>query len=184
MHTISKGTTNKLYYGTADVAPQGVYLSIEDMLTEVPSLKYFASALNGWASQQDKQITTGQMVNIKRVVGIPFAHGTADLVHGHPALVKPGREEVIAEYAGQQHLLLHDVQIQGETADEQPLGDPWFGQVHRIFTVQVVDNDNQQSEESLAFVRCYAVKPSGKETKNVTMRLWVWETVPVSEFVA
>ena len=52
--------------------------------------------------------------------------------------------------------------------------------MHRIFTVQVVDNDNQQSEESLAFVRCYAVKPSGKETKNVTMRLWVWETVPVS----
>ena len=172
------------------------------MLTEVPSLKYFASALNGWASQQDKQITTGQMVllvffltfsdfrclatvvkvtsascclkplwwcfpanpeyhccierhasssvhssvchnilytaltvnlcmqvNIKRVVDVPFAHGTADLVRGHPALVKPGREEVIAEYAGQQHLHLHDVQSQGETADEQPLDDPWFGQV-------------------------------------------------------
>jgi len=32
------------------------------MLTEVPSLKYFASALNGWASQQDKQIATRQMV--------------------------------------------------------------------------------------------------------------------------
>ena len=68
-------------------------------------------------------------VNIKRVLGVPFAHGTADLVRGHPALVKPGREEVIAEYAGQQHLLLHDVQIQGETTDEQPLDDPWFGQV-------------------------------------------------------
>ena len=48
-------------------------------------------------------------------------------MRGHPALVKPGREEVTAEYAGQQHLLLHDVQ--GETADEQPLDDPWFGQV-------------------------------------------------------
>ena len=49
-----------------------------------------------------------------------------------------------------------------------------------IFTVQVVDNDNQQSEESLAFVRYYAVKPSGKENKNATMRHLVWETVPVS----
>ncbi|DBA84469.1 TPA: hypothetical protein ACH3X1_006091 [Trebouxia sp. C0004] len=82
----SKGTTNKLYYGAADAAPQGVYLTIEDMLTEV---------------------------NIKRVLGVSFAHSTADLVRGHPALVKPGREEVIAEYPGQQHLLLHDVQIQG-----------------------------------------------------------------------
>ena len=49
-------------------------------------------------------------------------------MRGHPALVKPGREEVTAEYAGQQHLLLHDVQIQGETADKQPLDVP-FGQV-------------------------------------------------------
>ncbi len=49
-----------------------------------------------------------------------------------------------------------------------------------IFTVQVVDKDNQQSEESLAFVRYYAVKPSGKETKNAIMRHLVWETVPVS----
>ena len=49
-----------------------------------------------------------------------------------------------------------------------------------IFTVQVVDNDNQQSEESLAFVRCYAVKPSGKETENATMRHLVWETAPVT----
>ena len=64
-------------------------------------------------------------VNIERVLGVPFAHGTADLVRGHPALVKPGREE----YAGQQHFLLHDIQIQGETAGEQPIDDPWFGQV-------------------------------------------------------
>ena len=64
-------------------------------------------------------------VNKKRVLGVPFAPGTADLVHGQLALVKPGREEVIAEYAGH----LHDVQSQGETADEQPLDDPWFGQV-------------------------------------------------------
>ena len=28
--------------------------------------------------------------------------------------------------------------------------------------------------------RYYAVKPSGKETKNATMRHLVWETVPVS----
>lgn len=49
-----------------------------------------------------------------------------------------------------------------------------------IFTVQVVDKDNRQSEESLAFVRCYAVKPSGKETKTATMRHMMWETVPVS----
>ncbi|KAL0023991.1 hypothetical protein WJX77_006515 [Trebouxia sp. C0004] len=105
VHTISKGTTNKLYYDAADAAPQGVYLSIKDMLTEVLSLGYFASALYGWASQKDKQIATGQMVNIKRVLGVPFAHGTADL-------------------------------IQGETADEQPLDGPCFGQVHMIFIVQ------------------------------------------------
>ncbi|DBA87915.1 TPA: hypothetical protein ACH3X1_004903 [Trebouxia sp. C0004] len=85
-------------------------------------------------------------VNIKRVLGVPFAHGTADLVRGHPALVKPGREE--------------------------PLDEPCFG--------QVVDKDNQQSEEPLSFVRYYAVKPSGKETKNATMRHLVGETVPVS----
>ncbi len=71
-------------------------------------------------------------VNKKRGLGVPFAHGTADLVHGHPAdlvrghpaLVKPCREEVFAEYAGQQHSVLHDVQIQGKTADEQPLDEP------------------------------------------------------------
>jgi len=39
-------------------------------------------------------------------------------------LVKPCKEAVFAEYAGQQHSMLHDVQIQGETADE-----PWLGQV-------------------------------------------------------
>ncbi len=37
-------------------------LNVKDMVAEVPSLKYFALALNDWASQQDKQITTGQMV--------------------------------------------------------------------------------------------------------------------------
>jgi hypothetical protein len=63
-------------------------------------------------------------VNIKKVLGVPFAHGTADLVHSHAALVKPCKEAVFAEYAGQQHSMLHDVQIQGETADE-----PWLGQV-------------------------------------------------------
>ena len=30
-------------------------------------------------------------VNIKRVLGVPFAHGTADLVRGHPALARQGR---------------------------------------------------------------------------------------------
>ncbi|DBA98250.1 TPA: hypothetical protein ACH3X1_001174 [Trebouxia sp. C0004] len=44
----------------------------------------------------------------------------------------------------------------------------------------VVDKDNQQSEETLSFVRYYAVKPSAKETKNATMRHLVWEIVPVS----
>ena len=57
-------------------------------------------------------------VSIKTVLGLPNGHGTADLVRGRPALVKPSREEVCAEYAGQRHLLLHDVQIQGETAAE------------------------------------------------------------------
>ncbi len=36
-------------------------------------------------------------VDIKRVLGVLFAHGTADPVRGHLALVKPGREEVFAE---------------------------------------------------------------------------------------
>ncbi len=49
-----------------------------------------------------------------------------------------------------------------------------------IFTVRVLSKDNQQSEEPLALVRYYAVKPSGKEAKNATMRHLVWETVPVS----
>ncbi len=66
-------------------------------------------------------VNLGMQVNLKRVLGVPFAHGTADLVRGHPALVKPGREEVFAEYAGQQHLVLHDVQIQGETLTSSPL---------------------------------------------------------------
>ena len=45
-------------------------------------------------------------VNVIRMLGVPFAHGTADLVRGHPALVKPGRGEVFHEHAGQQHLVL------------------------------------------------------------------------------
>ena len=49
-----------------------------------------------------------------------------------------------------------------------------------IFTVRVASKDNQQSEEPLALVRYYAVKPYGKEAKNATMRHLVWETVPVS----
>lgn len=36
----------------------------------------------------------------KKDVGVPLAHATAELVRGHPALVKPGREEVFAEYVG------------------------------------------------------------------------------------
>ena len=53
-------------------------------------------------------------VSIKRVLGLPDGHGTADF----SALAKPSREEVYAEYAGQRQLLLHEVQIQGETAAE------------------------------------------------------------------
>lgn len=68
-------------------------------------------------------------VAIKRVLGIPFAHGTADLVRGHPALIKPCREGVYGDFAAHKHLLLDDVQIQGETADEQLLDEPWYGQV-------------------------------------------------------
>ncbi len=68
-------------------------------------------------------------VNAKRVIGVPFVHGTSDLVRGHPALIKPGSKQVVAECAGQQHLVLHDVQIQGEIANEQPLGKQWLGQV-------------------------------------------------------
>ena len=39
-----------------------------------------------------------------------------------------------------------------------------------IFTAWVADKNNQQSEEPLAFVRYYAVKPSGQEAKFVTAR--------------
>ncbi len=49
-------------------------------------------------------------VNVTRVLDVPFVHGAGDLVRGHPALVKPGSREVVAECAGQQHLVLHDVQ--------------------------------------------------------------------------
>ena len=38
--------------------------------------------------------------------GVPLAHATADLVRGHPALLKPGRKEVFTEYVGQQHIVL------------------------------------------------------------------------------
>ncbi len=65
----------------------------------------------------------------KRVLGVPFVHGASDLVRSHPALVKPGSREVVAECAGQQHLVLHDVQNQGKTANEQPVGKPWLGQI-------------------------------------------------------
>ena len=40
-----------------------------------------------------------------------------------------------------------------------------------IFTVQVVDDDNQQSEESVAFVRYYSVKPSGKNCDDAAFGL-------------
>ena len=46
-----------------------------------------------------------------------------------------------------------------------------------IFTVQVVNKDNQQSEETLALIRYTAGKTSGKETNNATMRRLMWETV-------
>jgi len=49
-----------------------------------------------------------------------------------------------------------------------------------ILTVRVANQDNQQSQEPLAFVRYYAVQPSGKEAKKATMRHLVWETVPLS----
>ena len=66
-------------------------------------------------------------VNVNRMLGVPFALGTADLLRGPPALVKPGKEEVFAEYEDQQHLVLPNVQ--GQTASGQPLDEPKFGQV-------------------------------------------------------
>jgi hypothetical protein len=44
--------------------------------------------------------------NVKRMLDLPFAHITADLVRGHTALVKPSRKEGFAEYVGQQHVVL------------------------------------------------------------------------------
>ncbi len=38
-----------------------------------------------------------------------------------------------------------------------------------IFTVRVVDEDNQQSEEPLAFVRYYAVKPFVKKLHDAAL---------------
>ena len=66
-------------------------------------------------------------MQVRRMLGVPLAHATADLVHGHPALVKPGREEVFAEYATA--FSIANVQIQGRTANMQPLNKPLFGQV-------------------------------------------------------
>ena len=40
------------------------------------------------------------------MLDVPLAHAIADLVCAHPALLKPGREEVFAECVGQQHLVL------------------------------------------------------------------------------
>lgn len=70
-------------------------------------------------------------VHIKRVLGIlSAAHGTAGLTRGHPALIKPHISRTCGDHLGKKHLLLDDdVQIQGETADEQLLDEPWFGQV-------------------------------------------------------
>ena len=41
-----------------------------------------------------------------------------------------------------------------------------------IFTIWVLDKDNQQFEEPLAFVRYYAVKPPGKKTKGSECGIW------------
>ncbi len=68
-------------------------------------------------------------VDIKRALGVPSAHGTADVVRGHPALVKPRRELRYAAYGTHRHLLLDDVQVQGGTADGQSLVETWFAQV-------------------------------------------------------
>lgn len=52
-------------------------------------------------------------MQVNRTLGVPLAHGTADLVRGHHALVKPGREEVFVEYIGQQHLVLPMFKFKG-----------------------------------------------------------------------
>ena len=49
-----------------------------------------------------------------------------------------------------------------------------------IFTIWVLDKDNQQFEEPLAFVRYYAIKPPGRETKRQRCGIMVWETIPHS----
>ena len=53
-----------------------------------------------------KTVNVNLCMQVKRMVGVPLAHATADLVRSHPALVKPGREEVLTESVGQQHLVL------------------------------------------------------------------------------
>ena len=40
-------------------------------------------------------VNVRMQVNIQRVLGVLFAHGTADLLRGHAALVKPFREEAV-----------------------------------------------------------------------------------------
>ncbi len=45
-------------------------------------------------------------MQVNRMLGIPLAHATTNLMRGHSALVKPGWEEVFVEYVGQQHLVL------------------------------------------------------------------------------
>lgn len=71
-------------------------------------------------------------VDIKRVFEVPYSHGTAALMRGHSALVKPSREQVFAEYAGQRHMLLRDGQITGETVKEQQYSNLRFEKVSSL----------------------------------------------------
>ena len=47
-----------------------------------------------------------------------------------------------------------------------------------MFTIWVLDKDNQQFEEPLAFVRYYAVKPPGKVTKRQRCGIWCGRPYP------
>ena len=91
----------------------------------------------------------------------------------HSALVKPSREQVFAEYAGQRHLLLHDGQIQGETVNEQQQSsDLWFEKaVHTWATYSVTAVPLLKHMSTLhmsTLVQCSQCSPSGQHVRTAS----------------
>ena len=68
-------------------------------------------------------VCSPSQLSVKRALGVPSPFGTADVVRGHPDLL--GREHKYARFGNSQHLVLDNVQIQGEE-------ELWYGQVRHL----------------------------------------------------